>query len=369
MRAYLTLTLADGVGPRLFARLVKAFGTAEAAIAAGPSRWRTVEGVGPKVAAAIGAVTDERVADELAAAERFGATILCDSDEQYPPALKHVADHPPVLYVRGRLEPADAVALAVVGARRCTHYGLEQAGRFAELLARAGLTVVSGGARGIDTAAHRAALTAGGRTIAVMGCGLAMCYPSENAELFERIIASDQGAVVSELPMATGVQGRNFPRRNRIISGLSLGVLLIEAARRSGALITATEAAEQGRDVFAVPGRVDSPMSEGTNALIRDGAILAAGLDDILRHLGQVGERIGLPAPVDTPAVPAGLTPVETALAEALREGELAIDALARRAGVTSAEAVSAMTMMVLKGVVIQRPGNVFALARRKGRQ
>jgi len=331
-------------------------------IAAGPGRWRGVEGIGQKLVAAMSAVTDEQVADELAAAEAGGASVICYCDDDYPRALKTIASRPAVLYVRGRLEPTDAVAIGVVGARRCTHYGLEQAERFGELLGRAGFTVVSGGARGIDTAAHRGALAAGGRTVAVMGCGLATCYPRENEKLFVGIVDEGRGAMVSELPMATGVQGRNFPRRNRIISGLSLGVLVVEAARRSGALITATEAAEQGREVFAVPGRVDSAMSEGTNQLLRDGAVLTSSLDDILGQLGEIGEKMTPEARhEDGLARPVGLSHTETRLLDALQDEPLSVDQLVRVTGLSSGEAISAMTMLVLKGAVEQRPGNVFA--------
>jgi len=366
IRSYLRLHLADGIGPTLFARMVERFGTAREAIAAGPAGWAKVEGIGPKAVEAVQAVTDEHVDEELASAAERGVSILCDCDEAYPPGLANIASRPPVLYVRGRIEPSDAVAVAIVGARRCTHYGLEQAARFGELLGQAGFTVVSGGARGIDTAAHRGALTASGRTIAVMGCGLGMHYPNENSELFERI-ADRNGALLSELPMATGVVGRNFPRRNRIISGLSLGVLVIEAARRSGALITATEAAEQGREVLALPGRVDSPTSAGTNALIRDGAALVSGLDDLLDHLGQVGAKMRIAdQPADVLPLPEGLTSAEAELAEALRHGSLSVDEISRRTGLASAEAISAMTMLVLKGAVVQRPGNVFAIKTRR---
>jgi DNA processing protein len=266
-----------------------------------------------------------------------------------------------VLYVRGALEPADAVAMAMVGSRRCTHYGLEQAERFGGLLGRAGFTVVSGGARGIDTAAHRGALSAGGRTIAVMGCGLQHVYPPENVDLFERIIGEGRGALVSTLPMATGVQSQNFPARNRIISGLSQGVLVVEAARKSGSLITAGQAAEQGRIIFAVPGRVDSPFSQGTNGLIRDGAILVQDLDDILEHLGQLGTVLADEPTSRPPAPPMpNLDDAERAILAAFEGRAMGLDQLATATGLATHRVVASMTMLAIKGLVAQRPGNTF---------
>lgn len=364
MRCYLRLHLAEGVGAISFSRLIGAFGNVQAAAAAGREEWRRVEGVGPKKAEALAAVTDELVDREIAEAEKRGAAIICLEDDSYPAGLKKIYDPPPVLYVWGDLAAADAVALAVVGSRRCTHYGMEQAERFGQLLASAGFTVVSGGARGIDTAAHRGAAPVG-RTIAVMGCGLATLYPPENAGLFERIVSERQGALVSEIPMGCGVQSRNFPQRNRIISGLSLGVLIVEASRRSGALITAREAAEQGREVFVIPGRVDSPMSFGANQLIRDGAILVQNLDDILEHLGEVGAKMSVEDESAAWAVPQGLDETETKIVEALSERALSLDEIVRRSGIETGRAASAMTMLVLKGAVRQLPGNVFALKRR----
>jgi len=362
LRAYLRVHLAAGVGATTFRRLVEAFGDVDAVVAASPRQWRAVEGVGERTAGAMAAVTDEHVDEELTEARTRGAEVLCIEDEAYPAALKAIYDPPPVLYVRGRMEPADAVAFAVVGARRCTHYGLEQAERFAQLLGRAGLTVISGGARGIDTAAHRGAMTAGGRTIAVMGCGLSETYPPENSKLFEGIAADGQGAVISELPMRMGVRSGNFHTRNRIISGLSLGVLVVEAARRSGALITARRAAEQGGEVFALPGRVDSPLSRGANELIRDGAVPVQNLDDILEHLGEVGRRMWIDQSDSGPAAgTSSLTGAEAKLFAALADGPLNLDELSRIAGLDGGEAAAAMTMLVLKGAVSQRPGNVFA--------
>ena len=366
LRSTLRLHLAEGVGALTFRRLIEAFGSVENVLAAPPSRWRQVKGLGDKTCRAIEAVTDERIQEELDEAAERGVEIHCHDDEQFPAALRTIYDCPPLLYVRGRIEAADAVAIGVVGARRCTHYGLEQGERFGQLLARAGFTVVSGGARGIDTAAHRGSLAADGRTIAVMGCGLSQTYPRENAELFERIVREGRGAIVSELPMRIDVHARNFPLRNRIISGLSLGVLVVEAALRSGALINAREAIEQSREVFALPGRVDSPMSRGTNDLIRGGsATLVQDLDDILDHLGEVGKLMTPPEEsADDRIAAAGLDETERKLIDALRGGEMRIDDLVRRTHLESGQVAAAMTMLTIRGLIAQRPGQVFALKR-----
>ena len=362
LRATLGLHLAEGVGAVLFRRICQAFGSVEEAAHASAGQLTKVRGVGAKTAEAIRAVTDEVIDEELAIAAERGVRILTPGDAEYPEALRHTHDPPAALYVRGQLQATDALAVGVVGSRRCTHYGAEQAGRFGQLLGRAGFTVVSGGARGIDSAAHRGAMAAGGRTIAVMGCGLSTLYPPENADLFEQIVADGAGALLSELPMRTAVLSGNFPTRNRIISGLSLGVLVVEAARRSGSLITARVAAEQGREVFALPGRVDSPMSQGTNELIRDGAILVQNLADMLEHLGEVGESLAEDDTDATMAVPPGLDDRERKLYDVLCHGPASLDELVRRADVDSGQAASAMTMLVLKGVVVQRAGSVFAL-------
>lgn len=358
----LRLHLAQHVGAVTYRKLVAAFGSAEQVIAAGPVHWQKVQGVGAKTVQTLQAVTDKEVDEELSEVARMKVTVLTQDDVSYPAALRTVYDPPAVLYVRGELVESDAVAIGVVGSRRCTHYGLEQATRFGELLGRAGLTVVSGGAQGIDTAAHRGALAGGGRTIAVMGCGLSTHFPRENADLFEEIVHCGRGALLSELPMKTGVLAGNFPTRNRIISGLSLGVLVVEAALRSGSLITAADAAKQGREVFAVPGRVDSPFSQGTNHLIREGAILTQNLDDILEHLGAVGDKLEQAAQ-DQPLPPPQLVQMdgsEQTLYKALAQGPLSLDDLVRSSGLQGGRVASAMTMLILKGVVKQQPGNVF---------
>jgi len=367
-RDYLRLCLAEGVGPVTVRRLLERFGSVRAAVAAGPGAWREAPGVGDATAAALAAVDERAIDAELALAAEHGAAVLCLDDPSYPPALRHLPGAPPVLYVLGELVEADAVAVAIVGARRCSTYGLEQSRRFGELLGRAGLTVVSGGARGIDAAAHRGALRAGGRTVAVMGCGLSRLYPPDNAKLFRQILDAGRGAVVSELPMRIGVKPRNFPTRNRIISGLSLGVLVIEAARRSGSLITARLALEQGKDVFAVPGRVDSPFSAGTNQLIADGAAkLTARLEDVLDALGEVGSVLRAEGAEEPPPPAVELSAVEAELLEQLTAVELSLDELVRRTGRPAAEVTAAMTTLAIKGVVARKPGGVFA-RRRPGR-
>ncbi len=365
LRNVLRIWLADGIGARLFYRLVDAFGSAEEAVEAGPGGWQTVDGLGPEKIKSLAGVTDRMIDDELARATGAGVEIVCRGQDGYPASLEQTFDPPPILYVRGRLESEDALSVAVVGSRRCTHYGLEQASRFGGILARAGFTVVSGGARGIDTAAHRAALDAGGRTAAVMGCGLSGIYPRENRDLFTRIAGEGAGALLSELPMNTRVRSGNFPKRNRIISGMSLGVLVVEAARRSGAMITARMAMEQNREVFAVPGRVDMPQSGGTHSLIRDGAHLAAEPNDIFGPLGEVGRQLGgdRDEPEDTAAAPAGIrmAGAEKKLYSVIEAEPLSLDEIVARSGMETGRVAATMTMLVLKGAVTQQPGNVFA--------
>jgi len=275
---HLRWALTSEVGPILFGRLVERFGSAQAALGAGPGTLQTVEGIGPALAEAIARSRDEAdVQHEVMLAAQHDARILCRDDDAYPAGLRQLPDAPICLYVRGRIEPADAVAVAIIGSRRCTLYGREQAQRFGYQLAQRGVTIVSGLARGADSEGHKGAIAAGGRTLAVLGNGLASIYPPEHRELADRV--TQCGALISELPMATAPHASNFLPRNRVIAGLVLGVIVVEAARRSGALSTAARASEYNREVFAIPGRVDSDYSAGTNALIRD------------QHAKLVGQR------------------------------------------------------------------------------
>ena len=250
---HLRWSLASGVGPILFGRLIERFGSAQAAMGASATMLEQIEGIGRSTAEQIARERDEvDVAAEVALAEKHGVRILSRDDEEFPPALRHIPDPPICLYVMGRIERVDAIALAVVGARRCTHYGVEQAFRFGYQLAQRGVTIISGLARGVDSQSHRGALKAGGRTLAVLGNGLSRIYPPEHDELARDITRC--GAIISELPMLTSPDKSNFLPRNRLIAGLSLGVLVIEAARRSGSLTTARLGTEYDREIFALPG-------------------------------------------------------------------------------------------------------------------
>ncbi len=290
LAAWLALSLCNGIGPVLLRRLLDALHTPENILSASPAQLADVEGIGQSRAQAIARGREQINVDEiLADCHQRHIGVICPDHAQWPPGLTRIPDPPTVLYIRGRILREDMLAMGIVGSRRCTLYGREQAGKFAAGLVGAGVTVVSGGARGIDTAAHTGALRAGGRTIVVQGCGLGHCYPQENAELYDRIVQEDRGAVISELPPDSPPLPENFPPRNRIITGMSLGILVVEANLRSGSLITARLAADDyAREVFAVPGRVDSIASSGTHHLIKTGAAaLVESVDDILRGIGQ----------------------------------------------------------------------------------
>lgn len=376
-RTYLRWALTDGVGPLTFSRLLIQLGDAEGALGAPVALLKTVKGIGDVRAEVVARSRDAApVEQEVEAAAAHGVRIICRADPDYPAGLKRIPDAPIVLYVKGELRPTDAVALAVVGSRRCTIYGSEQARRFGELLAGAGLTVISGLARGIDAFAHHGAVEAGGRSIAVMGRGLTEVYPPENRALAEKLLES--GAWVSELPMQAAVRAENFPGRNRIIAGMALGVLVVEAAQRSGALITARLAGEYNREVFAVPGRVQDPMSLGTNALIRDGAAkLTMCLEDILNELGDVGRALaghsadagGDQASVarssDDPSSGAGTGPQPPLSASEQRVyGVVGYEPLLQDVIMTAAElppgeVLAALTTLELKGLIRRLPGNL----------
>jgi DNA processing protein len=271
--------------------LLDRFGSAAAVLAAAPSDLREVQGVGPKISQAIiEARNTAEVPKLLEECRGNGIALVMPSDDRYPRMLKEIVDPPGVLFVKGEVLPRDGLSIAIVGSRHATHYGLTQAERLASGLARAGLTIISGLARGIDAAAHRGALDAGGRTLAVLGSGVLNIYPPEHDKLAAEVVA--HGALISESAPHSEPFSGAFPQRNRIISGLSLGVIVVEATMQSGALITARHAMEQGREVFAVPGRIDSRASQGCHQLIRDGAKLVQSIDDVLEELGPLVEAM-----------------------------------------------------------------------------
>ncbi|MCC6509370.1 MAG: DNA-protecting protein DprA [Pirellulaceae bacterium] len=291
LRHYLALVLTTGVGPITLGSLLDTFGTPEAVLNAAPGELAEVQGVGIALARRLRSSEFKELADQvIQQCAEAQIDILRPSHPRFPRLLRELPDPPGVLYVRGELKPCDGLALAIVGTRGASNYGRTQAERFGRVLARAGLTIVSGLARGIDAAAHRGAIDGGGRTIAVLSSGVHEIYPPQHEELALQIV--EHGALISEMPPFMKPKKGMFPQRNRLISGLALGTLVVEAATRSGALITARHAGEQGREVFAIPGLVSSPSARGCHALIRDGAYLTEDPDDILDQLGPLVEGI-----------------------------------------------------------------------------
>jgi DNA processing protein len=299
-----------------------------------------------------------------------GVRLVAHADPAYPPALREIHDPPPLLYCRGTLEASDRLAIALVGSRRCTPYGLRVAEKLARSLARAGITVVSGLARGIDAAAHRGALKAGGRTLAVVANGLDRTYPPEHEELAAQVAGS--GAVLSEMPMRQEPIAGLFPQRNRIIAGLSLGVVVIEAAPRSGSLLTAQHAMEQNREVFAVPGPVDSLSSRGCHQLLRDGAKLVETVDDIVEELAPaIREQVRTLAveepaepeaspPASTTAAPRGLSGLELKILEQLDDLPKPADALIAATGLAASQVMATLSILEMRRLVRRVPGNQF---------
>ncbi len=362
---HLRWSLTAEVGPILFARIVERFGSAQQALGAGVQQLQTVDGIGRSIAETMTRSRDEvDVKREVGLAAERGVRIICQDDDAYPAPLRHIPDPPICLYVRGTLEPTDAVAIAIVGARKCSLYGREQARRFAYVLASRGLTIVSGLARGIDGEAHKGAISAGGRTLAVLGNGLGSIYPPEHQELADRV--AENGALLSELPMTAGPQAKNFLPRNRLIAGLSLGVLVVEAGHRSGSLTTARLASEYNREVFALPGRVDSEHSAGTNALIRDqSGKLVTRAEDVIEELGEVGEALGGAGPDpdgngQPPAARVNLGDDERAVFGQLGREERSIESLADGADLPASKVAAALITLQLKGLARQLPGNLF---------
>lgn len=387
------LNLIQGVGPKTVQILRDVFGSTERALQATPDELRKIDRLSPAVCdLLIHKPVLYPIERELELIHKYGCQVVTLYDAAYPLHLKEIDTPPVVLYVKGELTPEDTLSISLVGSRNAKDYGRKVSYRLSYQIAQRGLTVVSGFARGIDTAAHRGAIEAGGRTIAVMGNGLSVVYPATNSNLAEKIEAS--GALVSEFPMAVRPKPRNFPRRNRIISGLTLGTVVVEASNRSGALITARLAAEQNREVFAVPGEIFSELSAGTHKLINDGAKLINTVDDLLNELPpyvlnqiqsqtspvpntEVGPTQETPVektdtkpvlpqptpeaqqPISTPPPP-DLTPDEKTIFEAIEVPSSHIDTIVRTTQLPIGQVSSVLLMLELKGVVQQLPGKQF---------
>ena len=366
IEAWLTLHLAPSLGSASCRKLVKHFGSPERVLSASAAQLRQAASrVRQKAIAALCGSGKEELAvaarQELERAEKSGIEIISIDDPRYPALLKNIHDPPNVLYVLGKPEVLKCRAIAMVGSRAATHYGRNVAGQLAEGLARQGFTIISGMALGIDTESHKGALAAGGMTIAVLGCGLDVIYPPSNHLLYKQIIES--GAVVSEYPLGTEPDNFRFPARNRIISGLSLGVVVVEATKRSGSLITANHALEQGREIFAVPGRIDSVKSTGSHALLQEGAKLVLNINDITEELApamQTQPGGGLSRTAEAPSGVEGLSPEEEKIYGFLDVYPSSIDEIVRQSGFAPQKASELLLLLELKGVIESLPGKSY---------
>ncbi|HKZ16356.1 MAG TPA: DNA-processing protein DprA [Geobacteraceae bacterium] len=345
------------VGNVTFRRLLERFEDPENVFKASAGELASVKGIHPDSVSSIVRRDSRTEAEkECQAVARAGVKVVTFLSPEYPKTLLEVSDHPPFLYVKGTL-CAEELSVAIVGSRRASTYGATTAEKLARDLSAHGITVVSGLARGIDTAAHRGALKAGGRSIGVLGCGVDVVYPRENLQIFNEI--PKRGALVSEFPMGTEPRAENFPRRNRIISGISRGVLVVEAAENSGSLITAQYALEQGREVYAVPGNINCGSSKGSNSLIKQGAKLVEGVGDILDELPQSGKTAS-PQVANTNQT---LSPREANLVTLLAPNPLHIDDIIAKSALTAGEVSAILLRLELNGMITQLPGMYFQVA------
>ncbi|HEV2436975.1 MAG TPA: DNA-processing protein DprA [Verrucomicrobiae bacterium] len=359
--ALIALNLIEHVGPVRARSLLEHFGDAPKILAASKSALLRVRNIGDETAEAI-CHWEKSVdlAGELRRIAESGCRVLIQSDDEYPALLREIYDPPMVLYVKGQLTAKDKNAVAMVGSRMTTHYGIEAARKLAYQLAYVGVTVVSGGARGIDTASHQGTLAAKGRTVVVLGTGINIVFPPENRALFERAAAS--GAVITQFPFNRNGDKQSFAIRNRIIAGLALGTVVVEADLNSGALITSNFATEYGRQVFAVPGRIDSPRSKGCHDLIKKGAKLCEGAEDILSEFEYLFPGSNRPpSPGETGVLPAlELSDNEQRVYDSLGREESAIDEVIRQSGLPSSAVSVALLSLEMKRAVRQLPGKLF---------
>ncbi|WP_333653842.1 DNA-processing protein DprA [Dissulfurispira sp.] len=369
LKYWLALTLIKDIGPVTAKRLLSAFRTPQRVFEASPNELKDVEGInGSKINGISEFNSWDEVEKEINEINRHNVRIIRYTDEEYPESLRYIDDSPVILYVKGSFIKKDKYAVAIVGSRNMTPYGKKITETIASELALCGITIVSGMARGIDAISHKSALKANGRSIAVLGSGLDNPYPPENKGLFDEL--SEKGCVISEFPMGTPPNKKNFPQRNRLISGLSLGVLVVEAAARSGSLITAGCALDQGKDVFAVPGSITSANSEGTHELIKKGAKLVQKAEDILEdiapHLkglrgsanGLSGESLSVNLPINLNGLE--INDEEKAICNILGSEPKHIDIISREAGMQAGRVLGILLGLEIKGIVKQSEGKRF---------
>ena len=367
LKYWLALKSIAGIGNVVLPALIDSFGTLEAIFSASAAELQTAPGITKKAAAAVAGFKNwDNIKKSLELIENAGINIVTYQDELYPAKLLEIYDRPPFLYVKGSLKKED-INISIVGSRLASTYGKYTTERISRELALRGVTIVSGLARGIDSAAHRGALAAQGRTIAVLGTGLDVIYPPENKKLFTAI--GQNGAVVSEFPLGTPPHAFNFPARNRIISGMSYGVVVVEAGEKSGSLITARLALEQGREVFAVPGSIDSAGSRGTNKLIKQGAKLIENTDDILEEILPQLEKTKIQDALSTSGTEThiagkneNLNSIDRQIIDLLSNDRLHIDELITVTGLSPNEILSSLMVLELKGLIKQHPGKFFSL-------
>jgi DNA processing protein len=362
--ALIALNMVPGIGGTIVRNIFSTFDSASHFLEAGPSAWRTVKGIGEALSTQLSHILENGEAEvEMNKASDQDIDLITFKEDEFPDLLKQVDDHPILLSVRGNLPIDQDLTMAIVGTRGCTFYGRKQSKRFATMLAHRGYTVVSGLARGIDSHAHEGVVQAGGSTIAVLGSGLNEVYPPENEELADEIC--EDGAIISELPIDTPPEGRNFPQRNRIISGLSRGVLVVEAPGRSGALITAQLALEQNREVFSIPGNIDSPESEGCNRLIQEGAVPVIDVDDILDHLpdyatSDASGKAANSSDGEAKDEPAFQNEAQETVFSTLSSRPKSIDDIANEIDLNPSRIAGILTTFEMNGLVEQHPGKRF---------
>lgn len=361
---WLALARVKGLGAVGCKKLLDRFSDARKIFAAAPAELKDIDGMhGDAIDGLLGFTAWNAVEEEIRRIDAAGVRLVRFTDESYPARLRTIADAPPFLYIKGDLRPADDRAVAIVGSRSASDYGRRVARDLARGLAALGFTVVSGMARGIDGMAHEAALSAGGRTLAVLGSGVDRAYPPEHEALYQRI--GENGAVISELPIGTRPAAFNFPARNRLISGLSLGVVVVEATEKSGSLITASLAVEQGREVFAVPGEVGSSRSRGAHRLIRQGAKLVETVNDIIEEIEpQLSQRLGAATAAPRRELPAQADGDARAVFALLQDQALHIDDVIERSRLSPSKVSEVLLNLELQGFLQQLPGKKYAVER-----